>query len=210
MENRLRSRRTPLIVCFTTLLRSLEATPVPLSDPDLVLLITDSNVKHSLGSSEYPLRRRQCEEAASLLGRDSLRDATLQMLEEAKDRMDDVIYRRARHVIEEIERTRRAADALKRGAYEEFGRLMVESHNSLRDLYEVSCPELDQLVSAALQVDGVYGSRMTGGGFGGCTVSLVRVQAVDRTMQHIQDGFRGTATFYVTTPSAGARALPLS
>ncbi|KAF1374305.1 hypothetical protein PFLUV_G00248620 [Perca fluviatilis] len=166
--------------------RSLEATPVPLADPGLVILITNSNVKHSLTGSEYPMRRRQCEEAASILGKDSLRDATMKDLEEARDRLDDVTCRRARHVIEEIERTVRAAEALKRGAYKEFGKLMVESHNSLRDLYEVSCRELDELVCAAMEVEGVFGSRMTGGGFGGCTVTLLQAHAIDRTILHIQ------------------------
>lgn len=190
--------------------RSLEATPVPLTDPGLVILITNSNVRHSLTGSEYPTRRRQCEEAASILGKDSLRDATMKDLEEARSRLDDVTYRRARHVIEEIERTARAAEALKRGAYKEFGKLMVESHNCLRDLYEVSCRELDELVSAAMEVEGVFGSRMTGGGFGGCTVTLLQAHAIDRTILHIQERYSGTPTFYVTTPSEGARALSLS
>lgn len=190
--------------------RSLEATAVPLSDPGLVILITNSNVKHSLTGSEYPMRRKQCEEAASILGKPSLRDATMKDLEDARDKMDDVTYRRARHVIEEIERTARAAQALKRGAYKEFGKLMVQSHNSLRDLYEVSCRELDELVSAAMEVDGVFGSRMTGGGFGGCTVTLLQAHAIDRTILHIQERYSGTPTFYVTTPSEGAQALSLS
>lgn len=190
--------------------RSLEATPVPLTDPGLVILITNSNVRHSLTGSEYPTRRRQCEEAASILGKDSLRDATTKDLEEARSRLDDVTYQRARHVIEEIERTARAAEALKRGAYKEFGKLMVESHNSLRDLYEVSCRELDELVSAAMEVEGVFGSRMTGGGFGGCTVTLLQAHAIDRTILHIQERYSGTPIFYVTTPSEGARALALS
>ncbi|KAI9523834.1 hypothetical protein NQZ68_024356 [Dissostichus eleginoides] len=166
--------------------RSLEATPVPLADPGLIILITNSNVKHSLSSSEYPLRRRHCEEAASAMGKSSLRDATMKDLEEAGDRMDEVTVRRARHVIEEIERTVQAAEALRRGEYKEFGRLMVESHNSLRDLYEVSCRELDELVSVALEVEGVYGSRMTGGGFGGCTVTLLQAGSIGRTILHIQ------------------------
>ncbi|XP_068162159.1 galactokinase isoform X1 [Antennarius striatus] len=189
--------------------RSLEATPVPLTDPNLVILITNSNVKHSLTGSEYPTRRRQCEEAASILGKESLRDATMKDLEEARARLDDVTYNRARHVIEEIERTVHAAEALKRGAYQEFGQLMVESHNSLRDLYEVSCRELDELVSAAMEVEGVFGSRMTGGGFGGCTVTLLQASATDRAILHIQERYSGTPTFYVTTPSDGARALSL-
>ncbi|XP_026172156.1 galactokinase [Mastacembelus armatus] len=190
--------------------RSLEATPVPLADPGLVILITNSNVKHSLAGSEYALRRRQCEEAASVLGKASLRDATMKDLDEARDRLDDITYRRACHVIQEIERTVQAAEALRREAYKEFGRLMVESHNSLRDLYEVSCRELDELVSAALEVEGVFGSRMTGGGFGGCTVTLLQAQAVDRTMLHIKERYSGTPTFYVTVPSDGARVLRLS
>ncbi|XP_038591940.1 galactokinase [Micropterus salmoides] len=190
--------------------RSMEATPVPLADSGLVILITNSNVKHSLTGSEYPMRRRQCEEAASILGKDSLRDATMKDLEEARGTLDDVIYRRARHVIEEIDRTVQAAEALKRGAYKEFGKLMVESHNSLRDLYEVSCRELDELVSAAMEVEGVFGSRMTGGGFGGCTVTLLQAHAIDRTILHIQERYSGTPTFYVTTPSEGARTLSLS
>ncbi|XP_070847384.1 galactokinase isoform X2 [Chaetodon trifascialis] len=190
--------------------RSLEATPVPLSDPSLVILITNSNVKHSLTGSEYPMRRRQCEEAASILGKDSLRDASMKDLEEARGRLDDVTYRRARHVIEEIDRTVQAAEALKRGAYKDFGKLMVESHNSLRDLYEVSCRELDELVSAAMEVEGVFGSRMTGGGFGGCTVTLLQAHTIDRTILHIQERYSGTPTFYVTTPSEGARPVSLS
>ncbi|XP_024866790.1 galactokinase [Kryptolebias marmoratus] len=190
--------------------RSLEAIPVPLADPDLVVLITNSNVKHSLTGSEYPIRRKQCEEAASALGKDSLRNVSIRDLEEAKATLDDVTYRRARHVVEEIERTVQAAEALKRGAYKEFGKLMVESHNSLRNQYEVSCSELDELVSAAMEVEGVYGSRMTGGGFGGCTVTLLQAHVVDKVIHHIQERYSGTPTFYITTPSEGARTLTLT
>lgn len=189
--------------------RSLEATPVPLLDTSLVILITNSNVKHSLTGSEYPTRRRQCEQAAAILGKSSLREATMKELEDAKDKLDEVTYKRARHVIDEIQRTEQAAGALKRAAYKEVGKLMVESHSSLRDLYEVSCPELDELVSAALEVEGVYGSRMTGGGFGGCTVTLLQAHAVNAAIQHIKALYSGKATFYVTTPSDGARALSL-
>lgn len=187
--------------------RSLQATVVPLTDPSLVILITNSNVRHSLTGSEYPTRRRQCEEAAAVLGKSSLRDATLKDLEDAKDHLDSVTYRRARHVIEEIQRTEKAAEALKKGAYSEFGKLMVESHNSLRDLYEVSCPELDELVAAALEVDGVFGSRMTGGGFGGCTVTLLQSDVIEQTMNHIKGRYKRSPTFYITNPSAGAQVL---
>ncbi|NXA58657.1 GALK1 Galactokinase, partial [Mohoua ochrocephala] len=189
--------------------RSLETVLVPLTDASLAVLITNSNVRHTLTGSEYPTRRWQCEQAAAALGKASLRDATLAELEEARSRLGDEVFRRARHVIGEIARTAQAAQALQHRDYSMFGRLMVESHNSLRDDYEVSCPELDELVAAALEVDGVYGSRMTGGGFGGCTVTLLEAGAAERAQQHMQEKYSGTATFYLTKPSGGAKALPL-
>ncbi|NWY94607.1 GALK1 Galactokinase, partial [Loxia curvirostra] len=189
--------------------RSLETVLVPLSDASLAVLITNSNVRHTLTGSEYPTRRRQCEEAAAALGKASLRDATPAELEEAKSRLGAEVFRRARHVIGEITRTSEAVEALRDRDYKTFGKLMVESHNSLRDDYEVSCPELDALVAAALEVDGVYGSRMTGGGFGGCTVTLLEAGAADRAKKHIQEKYSGKATFYLTKPSGGAKALPL-
>ncbi|NXY19610.1 GALK1 Galactokinase, partial [Atrichornis clamosus] len=189
--------------------RSLETVLVPLTDASLAVLVTNSNVRHTLTGSEYPTRRRQCQEAAVALGKASLRDATLAELEEARSRLGDEVFRRARHVVGEIARTARAAQALQARDYSMFGRLMVESHNSLRDDYEVSCPELDELVAAALEVDGVYGSRMTGGGFGGCTVTLLEAGAAQRAQQHIQEKYSGTATFYLTKPSGGAKVLPL-
>ncbi|NXD87118.1 GALK1 Galactokinase, partial [Halcyon senegalensis] len=189
--------------------RSLETVPVPLTDASLAILITNSNVQHTLTGSEYPMRRRQCEEAAAALGKSSLRDATMTELEAARSQLGEEVHRRARHVISEIARTAQAAQALQDRDYRMFGRLMVESHNSLRDDYEVSCSELDELVAAALEVDGVYGSRMTGGGFGGCTVTLLEAGAAERAQHHIQEKYSGTATFYLTKPSGGAKVLPL-
>ncbi|NXJ88310.1 GALK1 Galactokinase, partial [Corythaixoides concolor] len=189
--------------------RSLETVLVPLTDASLAVLITNSNVRHMLTGSEYPTRRRQCEEAAVALGKASLRDATMAELEVARSQLGEEVYRRARHVISEMARTARAAQALQDRDYGMFGRLMVESHNSLRDDYEVSCPELDELVAAALEIHGVYGSRMTGGGFGGCTVTLLEAGAAERAQHHIQEKYSGTATFYLTKPSGGAKALPL-
>uniref|UniRef100_A0A8D0GXM8 Galactokinase n=1 Tax=Sphenodon punctatus TaxID=8508 RepID=A0A8D0GXM8_SPHPU len=189
--------------------RSLETRLVPLADPDLVVLIANSNVRHTLTGSEYPTRRRQCEEAARVLGKASLREAGMQDLEASKDLLSEEVYRRARHVIAEIERTSRAVEALQARDYKRFGILMVESHRSLRDDYEVSCPELDELVSAALEVPGVYGSRMTGGGFGGCTVTLLEAGAAERVVQHIKEKYSGTATFYFTQPSDGAKVQTL-
>jgi len=188
--------------------RSMEGRLVPLSDPTVAVLVTNSNVKHELTGSEYPTRRKHCYEAATLLNKTSLRDATMQDLENAK--IDDVtIYKRARHVIGEITRTVDATEALKMNDYVKFGQLMVESHNSLRDDYEVSCKELDDLVKLATSCDGVFGSRMTGGGFGGCTVTLLKTDVINTVVEYIKANFDGKATFYVASPSDGARELSL-
>ncbi|XP_007429484.1 galactokinase [Python bivittatus] len=185
--------------------RSLETRLVPLTDPDLVVLITNSNVRHTLTGSEYPTRRRQCEEAAKLLGKASLREASMTDLEESRGLLSKEMHRRARHVIGEIERTARAAEALEARDYKRFGQLMVESHNSLRDDYEVSCPELDELVAAAVEIPGVYGSRMTGGGFGGSTVTLLESGAAEKVLKRIKEKYSRTATFYFTKPADGAQ-----
>ncbi|XP_074121254.1 galactokinase [Sminthopsis crassicaudata] len=189
--------------------RSLETRPVPLSDPGIVVLIANSNVRHALASSEYPIRRSQCESAAKALGKKSLRDVDMDYLEANKARLTKEQYQRARHVVSEIKRTSEAGIALSTSNYKTFGKLMVESHNSLRDDFEVSCPELDQLVELALSEPGVYGSRMTGGGFGGCTVTLLQADIVSKIMQHIQEHYKGTVTFYVSKPANGAKVQPL-
>ena len=186
--------------------RSIETQAVPLSDPNVAIVVINSNVKHNLSNSEYPKRRKRCEDAAKSLGLKSLRDASMSLLEGKKSELDDVTYRRACHVITEIQRTQDAVTALRKNDYELFGKLMVGSHNSLRDDYEVSCAELDQLVKLALEVEGVYGSRMTGGGFGGCTVTLVKKSAVEKLTNHIKAGYE-KATIYVTSPAHGAGTL---
>src|SRR6202012_2124614 len=138
--------------------------------------------KHELGSGEYAKRRAECEEAAKILGVASLRDATADQLEKAKGKMSEVVYRRARHVIGEIERTLHAAEGIRASNWPTVGNLMYASHASLRDDYEVSCKELDVVVEIAEDIgarEGIYGCRMTGGGFGGCCVALVKSEAVD-------------------------------
>ncbi|XP_064614727.1 galactokinase-like [Liolophura sinensis] len=189
--------------------RSLESRLVPLKDPNVVVMVTNSNVRHTLTGSEYPSRRKHCEKAAEILGKKSLREATMADVEAFKDEFDEEMLRRIRHVITEIQRTEQAANALEAGDYNKFGKLMVESHNSLRDDYEVSCSELDELVVAAMEVEGVYGSRMTGGGFGGCTVTLLKKSAVDKAIKHIQNRYSGKETFYICPPSDGARIIAL-
>uniref|UniRef100_A0A1B6EPN4 Galactokinase n=2 Tax=Cuerna arida TaxID=1464854 RepID=A0A1B6EPN4_9HEMI len=182
---------------------------IPMDIKDCVLLITNTNVKHNLGTSEYAVRRSQCEEAARILKVRSLRFATLEELNTEKAILPDIIFRRARHVISEIERTRAAAQALPKGDLVKFGELMYQSHDSLRNDYEVSCKELDELVEYAREVEGVLGSRMTGGGFGGCTVTLVRSSAVEKLKANITSKYSKTPTFCLATPSEGAQLLEL-
>ncbi len=157
--------------------RSLEFELLPLPN-DVRIVVANTMVKHNLASTEYNARRAECETAARVFGR-SLRDVTLSDIEKRKIDLGETIYRRARHVITENARVQSAAAALKNRNLREFGRLMRESHASLRDDYEVSCRELDIMSGIASGIDGVYGSRMTGGGFGGCTVSLVDSGSVE-------------------------------
>ena len=161
--------------------RSRKTQLVPMDDPAIGLFIVNSNVRHELGNGEYAKRRAQCEAAAKILGVPSLRDATADSLENARSKMSDVVFRRARHVISEIERTLHAAEGLRASNWTTVGQLMYASHRSLRDDYEVSCRELDAIVEIAESIGikgGIYGCRMTGGGFGGCTVALVKTDAV--------------------------------
>jgi len=194
--------------------RSQETQMVPMADPSIQVLIINSNVKHELTGGEYAERRTQCEAAANALGVPSLREASLAMLEEKKESLEEVLYRRARHVIGEIERTTAAATALEAGRWQEVGQLMYASHAALRDDYEVSCPELDVLVEAASELGlekGVIGSRMTGGGFGGCTVSLVKTDAAaavaEEICQRYQEKTGVEATAFATPPAQGATVL---
>lgn len=164
---------------------------VPLNPAELTVVICNSMVKHELSGGEYAERRGQCEKSVEILQKSNpaikaLRDATPALVDSAKAAMGDVVYRRARHVVTENARCLQFADCLKTQKYELAGQLMVQSHNSLRDDYEVSVPELDFLVASAMTIKGVYGSRMTGGGFGGCTVSLVQPRAVEGFIEQIR------------------------
>ncbi|KAG7173026.1 Galactokinase-like [Homarus americanus] len=189
--------------------RSLESTLVPLTDPSIAFVITNSNVRHTLSGTEYPTRRRQCQEAATVMGKKCLRDATLQDLEKHRSSLSEEVYKRAQHAISEIQRTEEAVSVLRNSDYTLFGKMMTESHNSLKDDYEVSCSELDELVAGALEVPGVFGSRMTGGGFGGCTVTLVKQECVDSLISHTLEKYSGKPTFYVCLPSEGTQQLAI-
>lgn len=196
--------------------RSLETKLVNLSQGsgdgqnDITFLVVNSNVKHQLSGSEYPQRRSDCFEAAQILGKKSLREATMGELRENREKLNDRVYQRALHVVSEIERCTKAKDAIVAGDFELFGRLMYQSHVSLRDLYAVSCPELDELVDITMKCNkGVYGSRMTGGGFGGCIVALVKTSEAPNIIDAINKNYSKKATCYVFKAVEGAAQLTL-
>ena len=152
--------------------RSLEWQTIPLPD-DIAIVIADTAVPRSLTDSAYNERRSACEEAARLLGAKSLRDVRVEDFHRHKNKLPELIARRAQHVVEEIQRAEQSVYLLRQGNVQAFGRLMNECHDSLRDLYEVSCRELDVMVNIARKLKDCYGARLTGAGFGGCTVNLV-------------------------------------
>ncbi|MCP1109933.1 galactokinase [Lachnospiraceae bacterium PF1-21] len=195
---------------------TLEYEYAPIDMPDAKIVITNSKVKHSLVDSAYNQRREQCEAALRILQKNmdimTLGDLSIAEFEEHKDEIKDlVMQRRAKHAVYENQRTIQAVAALKKGDIAEFGELMNQSHVSLRDDYEVSCGEVDALVDLATSVSGVYGSRITGGGFGGCTVSIVKNEAVDEFKEVVGKGYQEQigieAEFYVVDSGDGAKKL---
>jgi len=204
-----RAEQALLIDC-----RSLTPTPVPLRLGTACILVCDTAVKHELSSSAYNERRRECREGVAWLARErlglaSLRDIEERDFESLAERMPEPIKRRCRHVVTENARTLAAARCLASGQLTELGALMSASHESLRTDYEVSCPELDVAVAAAAREPGVYGARMTGGGFGGCTVTLLEQSAVPRVCEAIGRAwpapFRSEPKFFATGAAEGVR-----
>jgi galactokinase len=153
--------------------RSFQIDYVPL-DGSVSVIIANSGVKHALVEGEYNARREDCEAAARTLGVRALRDVSSAMLEQNRGKLEDRILRRARHIVGENERVQEGARALRAGHVEGFGKLMFASHESSRRNFENSCPELDRLVEAASQSGDVLGARLSGGGFGGATINLVK------------------------------------
>jgi galactokinase len=195
--------------------RSLEHQPVPIP-PDVAVIVSNSMVKHSVAAGEYNTRRAQCEEAVAALRRvlpevRSLRDVQFADLTAHRDLLSSVALKRARHVVSENARVTKAADAFSRQDFEEVGRLMRDSHTSLRDDFEVTVAEIDLLVDIANGLPGVYGSRMTGGGFGGCTVTLAAASSASAVQAALRAGYAeqsGThADVMICTPSAGASEI---
>jgi galactokinase len=196
--------------------RNLEYEPVPLQADGIKVIVADTLKKRGLVDSEYNTRRAQCEEAVSILkvympGIRALRDVTGVDFRRYGRDLPPTVRRRAEHVIMENGRVLESVEALRQNNLSLFGKLMNQSHESLRDKYEVSCRELDALVESALRIPGVYGSRMTGAGFGGCTVSLVKDEAVDEFLKRVPQEYRArigiTPVVYVCTPEHGAEIL---
>ena len=186
--------------------RSLETRFIPWP-PSVAIVVTDSSVSRELAASAYNDRVRECADAARHLGVATLRDADTGLLA-ARDHLPETLFRRARHVITEIARARSFAAALQAGELERCGELLNQSHASLRDDYEVSSPQLDKLVAIAQSMPGVLGSRLTGAGFGGCTVTLVHIDALDEYVTRVPSRYREEtgldARAFVTRPSDSA------
>lgn len=195
--------------------RSLEITPVPIPE-DTAVVIMDTGVRRALASGAYRERRTACEAAVAVLRSfapriTALRDADAQLLEEARDRLDPVVYGRARHVVEENRRPAAMARALSKGDLSAAGRLMNESHASLRHLFEVSSVELDRITELARAHPACYGARMTGAGFGGCAIALVRRAGVNDFVKAVEGAYRRevskAGTLFVPRAEAGARIV---
>ncbi len=191
---------------------------VKLEAGDLRIVIANTMVHHELATGEYAKRRNQCEEGVAFFqkanptaGIKALRDVTLKMLADAAGKLDEMILRRCRHIVTENQRTLEAGAALAKGSYERFGQLMNQSHESLRDDYEVSCKELDVLAEQAIKTRGVYGARMTGGGFGGCIVALAQPRAVEPLKADLarvyEERFGIVPTIFATRAMGGASVI---
>ncbi len=193
--------------------RTLEIEYVPLPEQARIV-VCNSMVKHSLASGEYNRRREECERGVEQISQllpdvRQLRDVTLAQLHQLRPELDPAIFRRCRHVVSENQRTLEAAAALRHRDLDALGRLLIASHESLRDDYEVSCEELDILAETAIDQAGVYGSRMMGGGFGGCTISIVQEADIDSFVRGVAEEYaRRTGLrceIYVCETADGAR-----
>ncbi|MEM9282608.1 MAG: galactokinase [Verrucomicrobiota bacterium] len=189
----------------------LDYFPIP---EGVSILTADTGVKHALSDGEYRKRRESCEEAARVLGIDSFRGLSMDRVERGAERLGDPLFRRVRHVVSEMDRVTRFAEALQADNLDSIGPLMKASHDSLRDDYEVSCEELDCLVEAAYSFGskrGLIGSRMTGGGFGGSTVSLVRADSASALQVELENSYKERfgrePNCFITSAVDGARTI---
>ena len=194
--------------------RSLETLPTPVPQ-DVSVIIVNSNVPHDLVTGEYNTRRQQCEQAAQFFGVKALRDVSVNEFK-AKEAeltaLDPVVAKRARHVVTENQRVLDAVEALKHNDLSRLGELMGQSHDSMRDDFEITVPQIDYLVELAQLVIGKNGgARMTGGGFGGCIVALAPHDKVEAVRKIIEDNYQKqtglTPSFYVCTASQGVSVV---
>lgn len=193
--------------------RSLEATPVPIPS-GVTMLVLDTGKRRELTNTEYGKRRSECEQAAQLMGVRALRDVTLQRLEESEPFLPEVIFKRAKHVVCEDTRTLDTVAALTAGDLTKVGKLLNEGHASLRDLFQISIPELDIMAELAQKSPGCYGARMMGGGFGGAVIALVNDADVGAVTAHVADGYQAAtglaATIYAAHAGPGSGVEKLS
>ncbi len=196
---------------------TLEYEHIPLKMDGYKIVLTNTNVKHSLGSSKYNERRKECEEGLSVLKTampniNQLADVSPEKFELHKDLIADlIVQKRIKHVVYECDRVKKSAQALKNNEIDKFGEFMNASHNSLQYDYEVTCPELDFVVQEGRQIEGVLGIRMTGAGFGGCTVAIIKDESIDKYIEIVgtkyKEKFGHEATFYVTEIGDGGREI---
>ncbi|NNE00739.1 MAG: galactokinase [Pirellulaceae bacterium] len=193
---------------------SQQCQMVPFESSDISVLITNSNVKHELTGGEYAARRSECDSGLRKLAKSTWRDVTIDDVQQSKETLNNAEFSRARHVVTEIERTRQAAIAFSQSDWHSVGKLMYASHESLRDDFEVSCHELDVLVDIAAKLgadNGVIGSRMTGGGFGGSTVSLVENDKLPSVIDSLTTQYKNVTGLscdcFASRPAKGAHVL---
>jgi galactokinase len=177
--------------------RDLKYEYFPVNFAEHSLLLCDSGVKHALVDSAYNTRRQECEAGVAILQKiwpevQSLRDVTPEMLKKAQKKLPPVVYQRCMYVVEEIERVLKASDALQNGQVSELGHLLYQTHEGLRNAYQVSCDEIDFLVEEASKVPAIVGSRMMGGGFGGCTINVIRNDAIAAFQDEISAKYLAT------------------
>jgi len=196
--------------------RSLEYEYIPFDFPDYKIVLVNTMVSHSLASSEYNVRRQQCEEGVAGLKKyfpsvKSLRDVSNAQLEENKNELSEIVYRRCSFIINENNRLLKGCDLLKEGDLKSFGKLMFEAHDGLSEWYEVSCKESDFLVAQAKLFDGVIGARQMGGGFGGCTINIVKTDLIENFSTSIRDSYKKQfdvmPEIYITQIEDGAKII---
>ena len=196
--------------------RSLEYEYIPFQNQDYALVLFNSNVKHALVDSEYNIRRNQCNEGVEMIRKyhpqiNSLRDADTEMVEKYIRPQDELIYRRCHYVVSENIRLLQLCEALNHNNLDNCGKLMHETHLGLSEDYEVSCPELDLLVKIAMEQPGVIGARLVGGGFGGCTINLVRKENLESVIYEVENGYKLSsgkeATTYIVSVEDGTKLI---